>query len=177
MKHDFSVQAAVRRNILIVSIIIVLLVLALYYIPCTEYIEIRSTCTEVDREGMTLSEGEFVLEGIYYKYLFQQDMFKLTELRLPNIEILGSVEFDSGTPEIMFGPTGTDFIWIPCGLTIPRNNGKLDEIEHVFGTISTYSDFQQMVIRIGDTNTSRFFVFLGQSNSTPGELLNEFGIN
>lgn len=47
---------------------------------------------EVSPDGTVISSGEFTLRGRIYDYLFQDTIFKLDTLQIPNREIGGIIE-------------------------------------------------------------------------------------
>jgi len=73
--------------VILVVIGILLLALALYLIPWPERVSFRTTGAEIDRYGNVKGEGEYVVEGWRYHFLFKRDEFRLTHLQLPNIEL------------------------------------------------------------------------------------------
>lgn len=76
------------RGVAILAVIgILLLALALYYLPWPTHIQCSMPGAEVDLEGNVIASGVMGIEGWVYNYLFQHDEFKLTHLELPNRQV------------------------------------------------------------------------------------------
>ena len=124
-----------RGMVILCLIGVLLLGLALYYIPWPERVEFHSTGAELDRTGNIIAEGDYVVEGWRYHYLFKSDEFRLTHLQLPNVEL--------GEPD--------DFSWTISpfwtGTTVESThsvlwNSELLDIEHIdIWTTSSYDFF------------------------------------
>lgn len=160
------------KRIITVLIVLLILALAMYFVPCPRFIEFRSNCVVVDRQGNVLSdEGEIFLKGIYYHYLFQEDTFQLTDLELPTVDVIKPLDDRCAIHD---APRGYDFIWIPCGFLYTDPNGKPDDVDLEFANIFTHPDFPYLIFQYGDMNTGKYFVSTNTNAPTPVEMLKEF---
>lgn len=139
--------------VILILIGILLLALALYFIPWPERMELQMNGAKVDTQGNVITEGEIVVEGWRYHYLFQSDKFRLTKIELPGVKIkwIVDVQGDSG-----FSPWPRELI--STGLCFLVQND-----DYWRPDIITTEDYDFVVIHEYRNN----YVFIGTAEGTP----------
>ena len=166
----------VRKWIILIVSALLILALILYFVPLPKPISVQLPGTEVDKKGNVIAQGEIVLEGIYFDYLFQKDRFRLGHLELPNLEGITVAQFSNGYPTIMDPPSDTDnFIWIPSIVALPIPGKPDGYTQSHFAYIFTRPDFNHFVVRIPlEGATSRYFIGTNEPSPDYGQILEEF---
>ena len=71
-------------KIIAYSLICVMLIgVALYYIPWPTWIDMEMTCSEVTQNGDVLSDGTVTIQGWQMNYLFKDDQIIIDAIKLP----------------------------------------------------------------------------------------------
>lgn len=81
-----------RKKWPLLVILLIILLIAVCTLPWVTRIELTMEGAEVSPDGTVISSGEFTLHGRIYDYLFQDTIFKLDALHIPNLEIGGIIE-------------------------------------------------------------------------------------
>lgn len=96
MKISYNNPLKTRLIFIFAVISILLIALALYYLPLPTQVAYTLHGAEVDRDGNVINSGTLVIQGRIYDYLFQTDKFQLTHLELPGYQV-GTV-YESSYP-------------------------------------------------------------------------------
>lgn len=148
----------------LVIIALIILALALYFVPWPERMELSMDGAKVDKQGNVITEGEIVVEGWQYHYLFQSDKFRLTKIELPGVEVKSIIEVqgDSG-----FYPWFRDLISAGVCFGVQGDDYWTSNI------ITTESYDFLAIYKIGSS-----YVFIGAAEGTPNyaEILDRCGL-
>lgn len=163
------------KRIGIILLAVLLAGLLLYYVPLPRTVEFHSPCVEVDRQGNILSnEGEILLKGTYYHYLFQPDTFSLTSLEIPGAEVVSSVEYNNGPPHIMNSPKGYDFIWFVHGVNVSCTAYRPRTTDIHYISFFTHPDFPYLIFDYNNHDELKYYITTNNGAPDPVSMLKEF---
>ena len=139
--------------VILVVIGIFLLALALHLIPWPERMELHMNGAKVDKQGNVITEGEIVVEGWRYHYLFQSDKFRLTKIELPGVDVnwIGEPQGDTG------------FYYYPVNLIKAGAYISMEGTDPGFIDIITTENYSFLAIY----QHHKGYVFIGTAEGTP----------
>lgn len=154
-----------RGIVILCALGLVLILLLLYFVPWPTHVQLALPGAELAEDGTVIAEGEMVIEGWIYHYLFKSDEFHVGTLRIPNREI-GQVT-ETGI-DVLFYSEHNDFYYTFVDVELPEYTSP-DNI--YMGTLCFAPDHTSWAFQV----TDRIFVGTTSTNANYENIMNTLG--
>ena len=118
---------------IIVSFIVLTLVVG-FFLPFPKQINLQATCREISSDNATVREGDAIIQGVRYRYIFRKDKVVFTTFQIMDENLLhGSNTYTQYKGNGLFQDFGTIF----TVMVAPK------EPEYAFYSVTMYLDKAQ----------------------------------